>query len=123
MFSFSFCTTREECCSEQGICFYGYCICCYDWCDDCSCFWPSDNKSVDEDDKPNTLYGLLLLCIIFVGLFYAIKACGKILSKIITLILLFLINVALAVLSLCSQFDKFCILLASFSSFVALCDL
>ena len=34
-----------------------------------------------------------------------------------------MIHVTLAVLSLYSGFDKLCILLASFSSFAALCDL
>ena len=124
MLSFSFCTTKDECCSEQGICFYGCCICCHGCCTgDCSCFWKRNREDVDEDGKPNTLLGVFILLIIFVGLFYVVKACGVALSRIFSLIILFLIHVTLAVLSLYSGFDKFCILLASFSSFAALCDL
>ena len=47
----------------------------------------------------------------------------KTVSRIISIIALFLMNVTLIVLSLCSGFGKFCILVVAFSSFAALCNL
>ena len=97
-------------------------MCCTHCCDgDCSGIF--SGGSSDDGEGALGLCVLALILILFLGLFYAVMAFGKTLSRIITIILLFLINVALVVLSLCSGFDKFCILLASFSSFAALCDL
>ena len=118
VFSFTFCIRENECCHENGICFCESCkYCAYSCDDDCNCFWKMNSKG----DGKGAL-GILVLSI-FVGFYFAVLECGKTLSRIITIFLLFLINVALAVLSLCSGFDKFCILFASFSSFAALCDL
>ena len=97
-------------------------MCCDNCCDDdCKCFWSEMRKSNGKAVIGAAV--LIILFMIFVVLFYAVRACGKKISRILSIIILFLINVALAVLSLYIGFDKFCILLASLSSFAALCDL
>ena len=121
MLSFSFCASDEEC-SDDGLCIGGTCLCCIEICN-------RDRKLKTKEEKENNAIALILLFIIivifiiFVGLFYIVRACGRTISRIFAIILLFLINVALVVLSLYLGFDKFCILLASFSGFAALCDL
>ena len=120
MLSFSFCATCEEC-SDDGLCVGGTCICCVECRErDRNYFCPKDKEKAGE---AIVLCILLLILIIFVGLFYIVRACGKTLSRMISIIILFLANVALAVLSLYLGSDKFNILLASFSAFAALCDL
>ena len=103
--------------------FCGWCKCCHGCCDErCNCIGSSDDNNGDE---VGTIFLCILLIIlfIFVGLFYAVKVCEKTVSRIISIIALFLMNVTLIVLSLCSGFGKFCFLVAAFSSFAALCNL
>ena len=106
-FSFSFCFTKKECCSDEGICLNGCCISCDDCCNcNCDCFTSLTSSS--SDDGLGACCGVVIVGF-FVGFFYAVKMCGKTLARLINIIILFLMNVAIVVLSLCSGFDKFCI--------------
>ena len=129
LLTFSFFVTEDECCSKEGICDCGTFICC-SCCLDCKCDlsnlkFSSSNSSSDSNNGLGAL-GLLVIALvimIFVGLFFAVNACGKILSRMLCIILLFLMNATLAVLSLFLGLNKFCILLAVFSGFAALSNL
>ena len=118
-FAFSFCTPEDECYSRDGLC-----------CDECRCCCENgDYNFTAGAGRPNTKNYSIQICLfflfqaIFIALFYLVKACGKGVGKMVSIISLFLMNVTLVVLSLCSGFNKFCILLAVFSFFAALCDL
>ena len=130
----SFCVTENECCSNDentrtnfavGSC-YGTCVClnsndCGGGSINCNC---SGNGGLNNCGQAGIVIAVLLFfVIIFIALFCAAKACGKHVSRIVAIILLFLTNVALTTLALISGIDKFCILIAGFSSFAAVCDL
>ena len=121
MFAFSFCIDEDECCSNEGICICGCCVCCAG--SHCSsCDGGLDCSNVDGEAGLGICL-LILVAFILVGLFYAAKACGKLIARMFSIIALLLMNAILVALSLCSGFDKFCILVAAFSSFAALCNI
>ena len=125
-FMFSFCVGDDEC-SDEGICIGGCCVCCAS-CVDCCCrgdcrFQGNCSSGNNNGEGAIGLCILLLIVLIFVGLFYLVKACGKEIGRIISIFGLFLSNGALLVLALVIGTDKFNVLLASFSGFAALCNL
>ena len=120
-FAVSFCTPEDECNSRDGLC-----------CDDCKCDcfcndgdldFTSTFGSPDSEGYSSRVCTIFLFFGIFIALFYIVKACGKGVGKMISIISLFLMNVTLVVLSLCSGFNTFCIIVAGFSFLAALCDL
>ena len=125
-FMFTFCVGDDEC-SDEGICIGGCCVCCAS-CVDCCCrgdcrIQGNCSSGNNNGEGAIGLCILLLIVLIFVGLFYLVKACGKEIARIISIIALFLTNGALLVLALDAGTDKFNVLLASFSGFAALCNL
>ena len=127
IFSFSFCVTKNECCSEDyddgnAICFASCCCaCCVSCCCDCQFRGGFHLPSGHYDG------GGLLLIIVFIfiiyGIYKAIQACGKNVSRVIASTGLFLVNLALAIMSLLSGTDKFNILIFVFSLFAAISNL
>ena len=71
MFSFTFCIDEDECCSNEGICICGCCVCCAS-CDCSSCDGGCDCSNVDGEAGLGICL-LILVAFILVGLFYAAK--------------------------------------------------
>ena len=129
IFSFSFCVTKNECCSSDyddgnAICFASCCVCCLCCCD-CS-LSNGGGFSLNFGGNNNAGGGLLFIIIfalIIYGIYKAVQACGKNISRLISAIGLFFANVALVVLGILSGTDKFNILLIAFSSFAVISNL
>lgn len=102
----SFCLDKNECCTsdtreELGLGCCIYCICC----DDCE--RRNRNRNCNGDCNCNCGGGderglliIFFIVIIFVLIFFAIKACGKHVSRYISISAIFLCNVAIFVLTL-----------------------
>ena len=125
LLSVSFSLTKNECCKED------YCLRCENCfnhcCDGCCNYDSSRGGNNREDSGSGGAAGLIVLPIviiigIIIGLYYAIKSCGKHIARIVAIITLIAINVTLVVLSLCSRYDLNCILIAAFSSVAAICN-
>ena len=105
----------------MGSC-YGTCICC-DYCDcgggrgdrNCNC----SGGGNDCGEAGLVILILVVVIIVFVAIFFAVRECGKHVSRIVAIVFLFLINVALTTLALYSGTDLYCILIAGFSSAAA----
>ena len=118
----SFCLNHNECCTSDpatnesfaiGSC-YGVCICC----GDCNCSECSGNSCDCE-------IGLLILVIfilVFVAIYYAVRACGKHISRIFSVFVLMILDLAMAVMSIMTSSDKYYILIAVFSIIAAICN-
>ena len=160
MLIFSFCVTKNECCSTDkevnegfaiGSCF-GLCLCCGSncladkprnqinqiqqgqpnqnqnsnsrrkkgCCDDCG---DCGNCGGSGDDGEGCACLIFILLIAFIALFCLIKACGKHISRIISVILLFLIDCSIAVLAILSGNDLYRILIMVISIIAAICNL
>ena len=155
MLIFSFCVTKNECCSTDkevnegfaiGSCF-GLCLCCGSncladkprnqvnqvqqghpnqnprrkkgCCDDCGdC--GNCNCGGSGGDGEGYVCLIFILLIAFIALFCLIKACGKHISRIISVILLFLIDCSIAVLAIISGNDLYRILIMVISIIAAL---
>ncbi len=124
----SFCVTQNECCTDDvntntnfacGSC-YGACVCCND-CGrmDCNC---SGGGGGDCGEAGLVILILLLVIVVFVVVFFAVKACGKHISRLVGIIGLLLIDIALVVLSLYAGFDLYCCLVAGLSFVAAICN-
>ena len=149
MLSFSFCVTKNECCSPDkevnkefaiGSCF-GLCLCCgtdrfpepprnqsrkKKCCDDCREYIDCGDCNCDggEEDCVCCAYFIIILASCFILLFvYSIKACGKHISRIISVILLFLIDCSIAVLAIISGNDLYRILIMVISIIAAICNI
>ena len=158
MLIFSFCVTKNECCSTDkevnegfaiGSCF-GLCLCCGSncladkprnqinqiqqgqpnqnprrkkgCCDDCGdC--GNCNCGGSGGDGEGYVCLIFILLIAFIALFCSIKACGKHISRIISVILLFLIDCSIAVLAIISGNDLYRILIMVISIIAAICNL
>ena len=102
---FSFCLDTNECCNREaqdelgmGCCIY--CLCCDCRCEssgsnDCNC-----NSSGGNNDGAAALLILLLVIIVFIILYFAIKACGKHVSRYIAITSEFLLNLAIMILAI-----------------------
>lgn len=129
----SFCVTQNECCTDDvntntnfacGSC-YGTCVCCTDCgradygCGGCNC---SGGGNSDCGEAGLVILILLLVIIVFVVVFFAVKACGKHISRLVSIIGLLLIDIALVVVSLYAGFDLYCCLVAGLSFVAAVCN-
>ena len=130
IFSCSFCVTKNECCSDDyddgnAICFASCCCaCCVSCC--CDCQFRGGFHIGGGSGQGNAGAGLLMLILfilIIYGIYKAIQACGKNVSRVIAATGLFLVNLALAIMSLLSGTDKFNILIFVFSLFAAISNL
>ena len=126
LFMISFCVTKNECCSSEsdeefaiGTC-YGTCVCCDD-CGrneaDCKC------ECNNDKDEAKGLCILFVLCIIFVLIFFSIRACGKHVSRIFSAIFLSLIDIALIALAVLTGNDLYRTLIIVFSLLTAISNI
>ena len=126
LFMISFCITKNECCSSEsdeefaiGTC-YGTCVCCDD-CGrneaDCKC------ECNNDKDEAKGLCILFVLCIIFVLIFFSIRACGKHISRIFSAIFLSLIDIALIALAVLTGNDLYRTLIIVFSLLAAISNI
>ena len=124
----SFCLTHNECCSPDpatneyfaiGSC-YGACICC----DKCDCSGGGNNCEVNGDGALGLL--IFIVCIIiFVAIYYVIRGCGKHISKLFSVFVLMIAELAMAIMSfiISSDISGMCyILIAVFSLIAAICN-
>jgi len=128
MLMMSFYTTKNECCCNEdendrnALCAAGCCCACCDCCYECS-FTFSGIFFLRGTENPKakiTLIVLIIILFVFLVIYAAIKACGKLATRIVSLIGLILINLVLAILSFISGSDKFCILMGVLSLFTAI---
>ena len=86
----SFCLKKNECCTNDpevnqgfavGSC-YGTCICCDDCCRHGNCDCNCQSSGGGDGDAALGLLIFLICIIVFIALFFAIKACGKHISRI-----------------------------------------
>ena len=115
--AFSFCFTGNECCNNNpivretfpiGNC-YGSCLCCGNC--DCEC--------LHNTNYIRAKVLLLLIMNVFSVLYYSVWACGKHISRMVTIIALILINLTLFALSIRIGNYRFSVLLSVFSIFAA----
>jgi hypothetical protein len=125
----SFCVTQNECCTDDantntnfacGSC-YGTCVCCTD-CrgGDCNCSGGGGGGDCGEAGLVILIF--ILVIIVFVAVFFAVKACGKHISRMVAIIGLLLFDIVLVILSFCAGFDLYCCLVAAFSFIAAVCN-
>lgn len=104
----SFCIDKNECCTsdtreELGIGCCIYCLCC----DDCENRNRSSNCNCEGGNgNGNGLIVLLLIVIIFILIYFVIKACGKHVSRYISISIEFLTNLGIFVLILMYQAEE-----------------
>ena len=108
---FSFCLDTNECCNREaqdelgmGCCIY--CLCCDCHCEssgsrggDCNCSGGNNN------DGAAALLILLIVIVIFVLLYFAVKACGKHVSRYVAITCECLLNLAMMVLAIMYTLD------------------
>lgn len=90
---FSFCVDKNECCDRdsQGELGLGCCICCMS--DECHC-----NCKGGNGDSGQGLLLCLLIVLIFVLLYFAVKACGKHISRYVAITGELLLNLSISIL-------------------------
>jgi hypothetical protein len=120
----SFCITENECCTNDdnirsnfaiGSC-YGTCVCC----NDCG-----RHGNTNCDCKGDGAAGLLILLIIIiaiVAIYFAVKACGKHISRVISVVMLILLELAMAGMSFYTGSDTYLVLLSVFCIIAAICN-
>lgn len=97
----SFCVDKNECCDkdsreELGVTGFICCLCC----DDCECRGGGcDCKCEGGDGGGGGIIILLLIVIVFVLIYFIIKACGKHISRYVSIIFEFLINLGILILT------------------------
>ena len=97
----SFCVEKNECCDkdsreELGVTGFICCLCC----DDCECRGGGgDCKCEGGDGNGGGLIILLLVVIVFILIYFIIKACGKHISRYVSIIFEFLINLGIIILT------------------------
>ena len=118
----SFCTTKNECCNDDeedanALCAAGCCCACCPCCYECSFTFSGIFflRGTEDPRMKITMAFVVAFLLIFLIMYIPIKACGKHATRIVSLVGLFLVNVALTVMGFISGKDKFCILLAVFS--------
>lgn len=96
----SFCLEKNECCNENaedqfcfGICIC--CLCCDDDCSHCNCNCDCKNSGGGNNDGAAALLIFLLFILVFVALYFAIKACGKNVSRYFGIVGNFLVNLGI----------------------------
>ena len=121
---FSFCLTENECCTNDenirsnfaiGSC-YGTCVCC----NDCG-----RSGNVNCDCKGDGAAGLLILLIIIIAIvviYFAVKACGKHISRVISVVMLILLELVMAGMSFYTGSDTYLVLLSVFCIIAAICN-
>lgn len=98
----SFCVDKNECCNkdsreELGVTGLFCCLCC----DDCECRGGGgDCKCEGGNGNGGGLIILLLVVIVFVLIYFIIKGCGKHISRYVSIIFEFLINLGILILTL-----------------------
>ena len=120
----SFCLTENECCTNDdnirsnfaiGSC-YGTCVCC----NDCG-----GRGNVNCDCKGDGAFAVLILFIIIiaiVAIYFAVKACGKHISRVISVVMLILLELAMAGMSFYTGSDTYLVLLSVFCIIAAICN-
>ena len=126
IFSFSFCVTRNECCSsdyEDGnaICFASCCCACCIAC--CDCHLSGAGLGSIKGQAAAGIVYLIIFAFIIYGIYKAIQACGKNISRLIAAIGLFILNGIMAIMSIISGTGKFHIIVFVLSSFAAISNL
>jgi hypothetical protein len=128
----SFCITKKECCTNDpevnrgfavGSCF-GACICCDKCCrlDHCDCS-ELFKGSGDGDDAIGYLIFLIII-FVFVLLLLALKACGKNILRIISVLFLFFLDLGMVGLAFASSSsDAYLNLIIIFSLIAAICNI
>jgi len=101
---FSFCVDKNECCDkdsqdELGL---GCCICCL-CCDDCHC--NCDCKNSGGGDSGSGLLICLIIILVFVLLYFAVKACGKHISRYIAITAELLLFITISIFAFIYGFD------------------
>ena len=123
MLMMSFYTTKNECCCNEdeddrnALCAAGCCCACCECCYECSFTFSGIfflRGTSDPRLKINLIF-LIIILFVFLVIYAPIKACGKHVTRIVSLIGLFLLNLALAILSFISGSDKFCFLMGVLS--------
>ena len=132
----SFCLTKNECCTSDlatrssfaiGSC-YGACICC----DDCR---RRNNGNGNGDCNGNcdcnggggegaiVCLIFVVVVLVFVAIFFIVKACGKHISRIFSVFILMVIELAIAAMAFTTDSDEtYLILTFTFSLFAAICN-
>jgi hypothetical protein len=126
----SFCLTKNECCSNDpavnqgfaiGSC-YGTCICC----DECSRRGKCNCDCQSSGGSGDSAIGILILFLfiaVFVAIFFAVKACGKHISRIFSVLTLLLLDLGMAGLAIASSYsDTYLTLIIIFSIIGAICN-
>jgi len=130
MLLMSFYSTKNECCcnvdenDRNALCAAGCCCACCECCYECS-FTFSGIFFLRGTEDPRLkiqMMFLILILFVFLVIYAPIKACGKHITRIVSLIGLILINLVLAILSFISGNGKFCILMGVLSLFTAILD-
>ena len=106
---FSFCLTENECCTNDenirsnfaiGSC-YGTCVCCNDCCrhgnTNCNC----------NGEGGAGLLLILIIIIAIVVIYFAVKACGKHISRVISVVMLILLELVMAGMSFYTGSDTY----------------
>ena len=123
---FSFCIEKNECCNreasdELGISCCIWCICC----EDCECKGCKDCECKCEGGNGSGLIICALIIIIFVLLYFILKACGKHISRYVAITVEFLINLCILFLALMysqKEISGFFPVIYAFSGFLALAN-
>ena len=121
---FSFCLTENECCTNDenirsnfaiGSC-YGTCVCCNDCCrhgnTNCNC----------NGEGGAGLLLILIIIIAIVVIYFAVKACGKHISRVISVVMLILLELVMAGMSFYTGSDTYLVLLSVFCIIAAICN-
>ena len=123
---FSFCLTKNECCTSDNSAFaigscYGACLCCDDCCRHTTC--TCDCHSSGGNDNGCGILILLLFIIVFVAIFFAIRACGKHISRVVSVIMLILLELGMAGLAMYTGGDQTLTMIFVFNLIAAICNL
>lgn len=108
---FSFCLDTNECCNRDAQDELGLRCCIYCYFCDCNCHSSGssncDCKGNGNNDGAAALLILLLVIIVFILLYFAVKACGKHVSRYVAITAECLVNIAIMVLSIMYNIDDF----------------
>lgn len=99
---FSFCLDTNECCNRDAEDELGLRCCVYVFCCDCNCNCEHTGScdckgSGGKDDGAAALLILLLIIIIFILLYFAVKACGKHVSRYVSITCECLLSIAMLI--------------------------
>ena len=128
---FSFCLTENECCTSDananrdfavGSC-YGTCVCC----NECHCSSSGGNNCDCNGDGAIGLLIILLCILVFVAIYFLLKACGKHIARLCSVSILAFLDLAIVILCIMIgmdyKFDIFCSLTLVISLIGFICNL